>query len=396
MTLPTSEPLPPEREHQPLETPSRRTARAHGASTAPAERLDVLKHQTEPAFDFYLAITLSAIFFGSAFALDSPVLFLLGLLMAPFCGPVIGIALSSLVGTWGSLLSTLGSIILGGLIAWGCGAVGGWINHVTNPDFAGMLLALYGRFGWLEWAVTGLGAFLVTFALVRSPRQRPLLVNLLMAYGLIIPLSVSGFGLGAQNFEMFILGLSAFVINLATALMVAWLTLVAMRLRPVHVLGYLAIPALTLMLVVGRLGFLAGRGAPLVVQATPTPLVSPVAVVGSTPSPIPVTPSPNRPTSTLTITLSLQPTLTPSATLTPEPTPVWARVAANVGGGAFVRAEPDGSVVTSLLNDSLVQVISDPVAGKGGILWVKVRTQNGVEGWMVQSLLVTATPAPGR
>jgi hypothetical protein len=66
-----------------------------------------------------------------------------------------------------------------------------------------------------------------------------------------------------------------------------------------------------------------------------------------------------------------------------------------MGDGAIVREEPDGKAVTSLLNGSLVQVISDPVRGNGNTLWVQVRTEKGLEGWMVQALLATATPAPG-
>ncbi|MEW6651491.1 MAG: SH3 domain-containing protein, partial [Chloroflexota bacterium] len=84
----------------------------------------------------------------------------------------------------------------------------------------------------------------------------------------------------------------------------------------------------------------------------------------------------------------------PTQTVTPEPTPVWARVSARDGDGAFVRDEPNGTVLTSLFNGSLVQVISEPMRGQGTTLWVKVRTDTGLEGWMMQALLATATPAP--
>ncbi len=62
--------------------------------------------------------------------------------------------------------------------------------------------------------------------------------------------------------------------------------------------------------------------------------------------------------------------------------------------GAIVREEPGGKAVTSLLNGSLVQVISEPVRGEGNSVWVQVRTDNGTVGWMLQTLLATATPAP--
>jgi hypothetical protein len=40
-----------------------------------------------------------------------------------------------------------------------------------------------------------------------------------------------------------------------------------------------------------------------------------------------------------------------------------------------------------------MQVLPESVE-KDGIVWVRVIAPDGVEGWMVQSLLRTATPAP--
>jgi hypothetical protein len=64
--------------------------------------------------------------------------------------------------------------------------------------------------------------------------------------------------------------------------------------------------------------------------------------------------------------------------------------------GAYIREEPkyDGKIVTSILNGTLIEVLPDSITD-GGILWAHVRTHAGVEGWIVQSLLVTATPSPG-
>ncbi len=48
----------------------------------------------------------------------------------------------------------------------------------------------------------------------------------------------------------------------------------------------------------------------------------------------------------------------------------------------------------SLLNGSLVEVLNE-VQTNGTVAWVRVRTVNGKEGWIVRSLLRTANPAPG-
>jgi SH3-like domain-containing protein len=47
-----------------------------------------------------------------------------------------------------------------------------------------------------------------------------------------------------------------------------------------------------------------------------------------------------------------------------------------------------------LANNMMVQVLPD-IAEAKTVIWVKVRTEEGIEGWIVQSLLQTATPAPG-
>jgi SH3-like domain-containing protein len=60
-----------------------------------------------------------------------------------------------------------------------------------------------------------------------------------------------------------------------------------------------------------------------------------------------------------------------------------------------VRAEPDyaATVVISLLNDVIVEILPESEQ-QGNTIWVKVKTQDGTTGWIVRSLLITATPPP--
>jgi hypothetical protein len=109
-----------------------------------------------------------------------------------------------------------------------------------------------------------------------------------------------------------------------------------------------------------------------------------------------VSPLPSStPTRRQAATHTLIPSLTPSETITPAPTPVWAMINARSMNGAYIREEPkyDGKILTSLLNGALIEVLPD-TSTDSGILWAHVRTHAGVEGWIVQSLLVTATPSP--
>ncbi|HZD58496.1 MAG TPA: SH3 domain-containing protein, partial [Anaerolineales bacterium] len=101
---------------------------------------------------------------------------------------------------------------------------------------------------------------------------------------------------------------------------------------------------------------------------------------------------------TATPTLTLTPTRTPTLTPTPTPTatPILALVDAGEEGGAHLRAEPgyQAASVKILANGTLLKVLPDLPAEGGGVLWVHVETPDGEVGWIVQTLLATATPSP--
>ena len=133
----------------------------------------------------------------------------------------------------------------------------------------------------------------------------------------------------------------------------------------------------------------------------PTTISNPLrnTSASGTPSPtLEATPTltPMPPTPTLTATRTLISSKTPTITVSPQPTPVWAMIDAGEGGGAWIRKEPNGEFLVTVLNGTLVQVLPDLVT-VGNINWVHVLVPYGetsVEGWIVRSLLLTATPAP--
>lgn len=394
MNLPTSEPLPPEPEHSADSPPPLRRSRSSSSSEDKGALLQALTRQLGAGFDFYLAAVICALLAGVALTSDTPVLYFLAILMSPFLGPVIGVILVAFGGTGAFLINGLGGMLFLSLVLLGAGGTAGWVQRSLYSGVSPALLRFYGQWGGLEWAITAIGAALVALMLLRSPRQRPLVVNLMLAYGLVLPLAIAGYGWGGQQPDLLFVGLRTFGLHLLTIWLVTWGVLLVMKVHP-HLWGYGVGPALLVGIVVLLLGKPVVSLNGSVVRVSPTASPAPLLLQPTlTVSPRPTMPPTQVPVSSTPSILPI-PSLTPSATLTPEPTPVWARVSANVGGGAFVREEPDGRVLTSLLNDSLVQVISDPVRGQGGVLWVKVRTQQGVEGWMVQALLATATPMPG-
>jgi uncharacterized protein YgiM (DUF1202 family) len=93
--------------------------------------------------------------------------------------------------------------------------------------------------------------------------------------------------------------------------------------------------------------------------------------------------------------LVIPPTLTPTLTLTPLSTPIWAEIQAIESNGANIRAEPgyNGKIISTVLNGTLIQVLPE-VEVVDNNTWVHIRLQDQTEGWIVRSLLISSTPAP--
>jgi hypothetical protein len=98
-------------------------------------------------------------------------------------------------------------------------------------------------------------------------------------------------------------------------------------------------------------------------------------------------------------TETFEPTLahtgTSTSTVTAEPTPITAVIRAAEGGGAFIREKPGGLVLKTLGNGATVTIIPNDYQEVKNVIWVHVFTMvndERIEGWMIQSLLQTATP----
>jgi hypothetical protein len=164
-----------------------------------------------------------------------------------------------------------------------------------------------------------------------------------------------------------------------------------MRFRPLAASGYILpvfiglLCATALVVFTGLAGWVASRAETPAPVGTPTPL----GLASPTPG-LPPSPTPGAPTRTFT----LLPSEEPSATPTPAPTPSYAVIAASTGGGALVRTEPGGgTVIITLINGTLVEVLPE-IQSVGNIQWVRIRTLEGLEGWVLQNVLAAATPAP--
>ena len=416
MNLPTVEPIPPE-DHQPLPPARRRRKQRSIIPPGESDRASLLSNLSArlvPSFDFFLFSLLSSMLLGVALLLDSPSLIFLSVLVAPFIAPVMGISLGAISGAARFSLHALVSLLIASLIVFLSGMLSGWATTLL-PRSPHLQAAAHSQFTWASFAVLLIGAGFTTYRMVRDPNNKPPVLSLALAYGLYLPLGAAGFGAGSGQLNLLFAGLQLFTVHLTWVILIHAGLLAILGLRPLKALGYLVLCfyLFTTLAASGMAYYYQNPSSFYIPSAIPTPTtpilvpspttatstspVPPTSTVSPTPIPPTSTPSitPEPPTPTFTPTRTLIPSRTPTITLSPAPTPIWARITAKEGNGVLVRGEPSfaSNVVQSLRNDTLVVVLPETIT-TDGVTWVKVRTVNDKIGWVVSSLLTTATPSP--
>ncbi len=397
MTLTEENPSPQE----PIYLPPARRRRARRSLVTPsaderAALLENLSRRAFPSFEFFLFSLLCGAVLGAGYILDSPSLLLLGILIAPLMTPWVGLALATVTGSARFCLQTLGGLLTGGLLVFGSSLLAGLAARIWMPlPFS--QVEIYSHLWWPNLVVLALGAVLLVVSFVRS-EDKPFLPSVMLSYELFLPLSAAGFVLGSGLADAWLNGLLVFLVHLALATFLGVIVLAVLRFHPSTFIGYLVgilVLMLSLVVVIG----LASMGT-FVPPQSPAPTQTPVSiptlaqaatVMPSRTPTITITPSPTGPTATAT--LQIPASLTPTPTITPQPTPVYARIYSAEGGGAFIRTEPGGVILRILSNDTLIIVLPE-IKTYNGVIWVHVRMKDGVEGWVMRSLLVFATPLP--
>jgi uncharacterized membrane protein len=377
-----------------------------------AALFDHLARRAFPSFELFIFALVAGAIMGLGYFLDSQSLLIFGVLVAPLLTPWIGMSLGIIAGAGRLFLQTLLALFLSALLTALGGIVAGYATRIFPQPRTFNEAFLHSRLWTPDFFVLAIGAILITLSFVRS-EQRPYLPSALVAYELFLPLCAAGFGLGSGVEGLALPGLLVFLIHFAWATLFCLLTLFFLRFYPltfggISLTGAILIALLAwLMISTGALQWIriqaglatpepapasqATATLPLVPTLTPTVTPEPVtAVIGVPTSTASTTPTP-RPTSTI------PPTQTLTFTVTAEPTPIIAVIRAAEGGGANIRERPGGVVLLTLSNGSTVTVIPDDFQEVNNVVWVHVFTViNGerVEGWVLQSLLVTATPIP--
>ncbi len=397
MSLPSSERLPNDINDLP---PARqRHIRRQPRSASLAERqilLDSLFKLTAPTPAFFLKAFLGALAVGGAIYLNDPTILIVALVILPFHTPLFGLALFPTTLKFKHLLHAFVSLLILLVLTSGTGAVAGLFHVIPTPD----RLNIYRFSGlyWLDLAILGISVLVSSLILLRQG-QVPRGMGVLLAYTLLIPIAVAGFGLTSGQPQLWSGALFVSFIHLGIALVLAMLAFLILGFPPSKTLGWMLVIVtlmVTFALISASLNF-------SVHQAGQSPPLSPSATVQAISSNTPEADASEKPTLTeIIISEGFTPSWTPSTptntppptqTATPEPTPFWGIVASTTG--AVIRENPSfDSLVVAYANDGDLIEILDQETASDNSRWLQVRTEAGSTGWMLGSLVNTQTPTP--
>lgn len=372
----------------------RRAKRQLISTLTPDERasyLDEVARKAAPSFDFFLFSLLAGGIIGAGYILDSPYLLLLAALLAPMMAPVVGVGLGTILGSWRYFGRSMGGLLIGSLLVLFMGILSGFVARIWLPMDL-FQIHIHSQLTWPPFIVIGIGAITSTVTLVKA-RHHAEVPSTALAYGLYLPLGAAGFGLGSGVEHLWPDGLVLFLIHLSWAAVLVAVTLAIMGFRPLTLFGYsfggvIALFGVLLAFAFGGFGAVATGN---IARPTATFTVTPTLTLTLTP--VPPTETPVPPTQTPTPTITPSPTLSPTHTMTFTPTPVQAYINSELG--AYLRSEPGGGIVGTMFDGSLVELLGETLLDDNYQVWVKVYDlEHSIEGWILESLLITATPDP--
>lgn len=394
MNLPTSEPLPSDEDKNLPPARRRRKQRMilPDETSERAEYVDEIAQRLIPPAEFFLFSGLAGLVLAAALLLDSPALYVLAALISPFMAPVVGLSLAVMLGSVRYFLRSLGAFAIGSLLVFVLGALAGALAGML-PELKIMQAVFHTHFSWPDFLVLTLGAGMTAYLSVRLAQSKPLVTSAALAYELYLPLGAAGFGLTSGMPNLWPDGLIVFAVYLAWTALIGVAVLLVLGLRPTNFFGYSLGSTILLLCIVAVIA-LSGLTTALDTQvAMPLSSPTPTPTITLTPT---LTDTPVPPTPSFTPTHTLVPTATTTLTVSPVPTLALAVINAKEQGGANIHSKPEfnAPVVRILGNGWPVEVYPDAVNSEG-VIWRKIRISDGTEGWIWETLILTATPKPG-
>jgi hypothetical protein len=366
-----------------------------------------LKRRLRINFDYYLFSAIFFILLAIAIFFDELALYMLAILFAPLQTPLLIFCFNA---TWQSfdrwvnvLFAWVFNFVSLFLVGYLLGLV---IQQIPNKDI--FVWRFFTEFSWANFVLITIGTGLTFFIIQRNPNQNVLVANIAIVYSLNLPLVSAGIALASNEFNLFVQTILNFLILWLFSVCIGFGMILLSKLSPyrtriiVFSLLFLGLSLLMLYIKFLPKNPLQTEGSPASIEVvevwTSTPELIPTETNNSVMT-LDLSPTPepsNTPVVVKSATALVPPTMTPTITLTPLPTPVWAQIQASEGNGANIRSEPNfsASIVRTVLNGTLIQVLPDTVETDGNT-WVLIRLEDSTEGWIIRDLILSATPAPG-
>jgi len=400
MSLPNSEPLPNDINDLP---PARqRHIRRLPRSATPSERqilLNSLVELTSPTLNYFLFILIGTLALGAALYFNDPALLLTAVIALQFFRPVLGLGLLPTSLKMGSGLKSAISLLIPIALAVVSGGLAGWLQKEGSLGHLGLF-----RFAapyWLDLIIVGGSTLLGALILLRQGRL-PQLIGVLLSYEILVPLAAGSFGFILGDIRLWPGAVLTGLLHLGLAIAAAIFAFLLLGFFPKKTPGWLmTLVPLSLILAVLMLGMnlgineisisLGSSPTPtfiIIPSQSPSPRVSASFTATTIPWTLTATQTPSQsPTPTMTLTQTHTLTQTP----TPEPTTYWGFVGSLTG--AVIRELPDfeAEVITYANDGDFIEIL-DETMGEDSTRWFKVRTNSGVIGWLLSSLVNTPTP----
>lgn len=378
--------------------------------------LDQLTRQATPSLTDFAVVLVAAMMAAVALVTDAPAFYFLAILLAPFMASMVGLALGTLVGSWRFFLQSLVGLFVSLLVFFGAGLGAGLL--VDGADPANFVMAHHLAFvSVADLLLLTFGTVFTIQQLAKHPAEKPRLISAALAYELLLPAAVTGFGItsGIEG-----LGTSAgitLLVHLSWSILVGAVTLAILGLRPNGWLGYALTGAIIVIAFVSAIVINGSIQLPQMpsLEAASIPTIRPTSSEPTaTKTEFPTeTPDESLPTVEATQQMTLtqtsappSPTATsapPTQTNTPAPTltntpentpePRLAIIDAQEGNGAIFRTGPYISAetveepYTTLLNGIYVKLYETVSNEDGEWGHVRLVSDDSIEGWVLLSLL---------
>ena len=374
--------------------------------------LDQVARRLEINIETFLVGSISLVLFAIALLFDQLAVFVLALLIAPILSPILAPAIGITLGSFRFLKIGIISLLLNVVSFFIVSAFAGFIAR-QFPEKEFIIWRYFITFNWAELLLLVIGIMIMVSTLIKNPRQASLVANVALAYSFYLPLISAGFAFGLGYKNEFINAIISFLLIYSIAVFCGVVVLLLYKIRPQSLKNAFILILFIALLVLVAVGYFFTEQSFFnnLIGVQPQEILETRTSNMIETETIPIETQTTKPVSTLTATQTLpfqnqieetptnndtiNPTSTATITLTPLPEVVWAEVQSPEGNGANIRQEPGYStrIVRTVLNGTALQVLND-VEVVDGVTWVRVRFSDGVEGWIMRNLIVSATPEP--